>query len=283
MPISKELRQSVMDFAVNTQALPDDRLAARWDWRGYEEGIRFIHFRFLEELNWLAASLGAELHQTPAQRLMTQHHAAWWDLRAVLLGVGDDLLDKEPFAGEWTLRQTLNHLVEVEWSHMKVSEFAILRARAGETERAGVPDDEWDPHFVERGGFGKSVFEGSLGSILAFHDRTHHKVLAAFSDVQADEMFLKAVFWEPEDFEIAFRLGRFASHMAQHTIQIEKNLATLGHRFTEARLLHRRIFAALAGAESVCFALDDEPKEYSETADYFRRLAGEAEAALAAK
>ncbi|MBI3160760.1 MAG: DinB family protein [Chloroflexi bacterium] len=282
MPISASLRQSVMDFAALTQALPEDRLNAAWNWRGYEEGMRFIHFRFLEELNWLAAALGAKKKPTPAQRLMAQHHAAWWDLRAVLLGVSDDLLDRAPVPGEWTLRETLVHIIEVEWSHTKISEFAIQRARAGETDLASVPDDAWDPHFVERGGFSKEAFSGSLGSILAFHDRTHHQVLKAFHDVTPEEMFLKAVFWEPENFEIAFRLGRFASHMAQHTIQIEKTLAILDHPMSEARMLHRRIFAALAGAESACLMLAKMPKECAETADYFCRLAAEAKAALEA-
>lgn len=280
MPISKTLRESVLAFSALTQPLPDERLDATWNWRGYEEGVRFIHFRVLEELNWLSALLGANAAQSAAQRLLAQHHAAWWDLQSVLLGVGDDLLDKEPAPSEWTLRQALNHLVEVEWAHTKISEYALQQARAGKTELMPVPEEEFEPHFVTRGGFSRAIFEGTLADIQAFHETTHQKVLEAFWGVQADELTLKAPFWEPEAFEIGFRLGRFASHMAQHTVQIEKNLARLGHPLNEASRLHRRSFAALAGVESLCLGHTAEPDECRETAEYFRRLTGESRTAL---
>lgn len=280
MPISKPLRESVLAFSALTQPLPDERLDASWNWRGYEEGVRFIHFRVLEELNWLSALLGANAVQSSAQRLLAQHHAAWWDLQSVLLGVGDDLLDKEPTPGEWTLRQTLDHLIEVEWAHTKISEFALQQVRAGKTELLSVPEEEFEPHFVTRGGFSETIFEGTLSEIQAFHETTHQKVLEAFWDVQTDELHQKAPFWEPEAFEIAFRLGRFSSHMAQHTVQIEKNLARLEHPLNEASHLHRRIFAALAGVEILCLGTVEEPVECRETTEYLGRLTGEAKSAL---
>jgi hypothetical protein len=48
---------------------------------------------------------------------------------------------------------------------------------------------------------------------------------------------------------LSFRLGRFDSHLRQHTVQIEKTLVDLGYLPNESKRLLRLIYAALAGVE----------------------------------
>ena len=50
---------------------------------------------------------------------------------------------------------------------------------------------------------------------------------------------------------VEFRLHRFTSHLGQHSIQAERTLAALGHDFSEARMLLRRIYHALGQVEGV--------------------------------
>jgi hypothetical protein len=76
--------------------------------------------------------------------------------------------------------------------------------------------------------------------ILAFYEGLHLKVLDILKSISAEELLTLAEFWEPQPMEIAYRLIRYDSHLTQHTIQIEKTLAALGHQ-PEAKLLHRRI------------------------------------------
>jgi hypothetical protein len=50
---------------------------------------------------------------------------------------------------------------------------------------------------------------------------------------------------------VRFRLHRFDSHLRQHTVHAEKNLAELGIAPTEAKRLSRLLFGALAEVEGV--------------------------------
>jgi DinB superfamily len=275
MPISLDLRSAVLDFVELTRTIPDSQLDIEWQWRGYEEGVRFAHFRVYEELRWLSALLAANAHLSAAQQALIQYHIAYWDLRAVLLNVDDAAIDRSPGEEAWTIRNILPHVIESEWSFSLVNDFALQRARRGETEAVKIPDEAWDPHFVDRGGFSRKIFAGSLQDILDFYDGLHQKVLDILKDISSEELFLLAEFWEPQPMEIAFRLIRYDSHLTQHTIQVEKTLDDLDHHFSEANRLHRRILNALAMVEGICFVQQGEIKDCAETADTLRRLTGE--------
>jgi hypothetical protein len=280
MSISLDLRSAVLDFTELTKNLSEADLDKPWEWRGYEEGVRFAHFRVYEELRWLAAALTPQANLSAAQQALVQHHAAYWDLRALLLNLEDAVIDQSPGENIWTIRQILPHFIETEWSFTLVNDFALRRARQGETVPARIPDEAWDPHFVERGGFSRGIFQGSLAEILAFYEGLHHKVLDLLKSVSAEELWTLAEFWEPQPMEISFRLVRYDSHLTQHTIQIEKTLASLGFQPSEVKLLHRRILNALAVVEGISLSLEGEVKDCVETADYLRRLTSEIRSVL---
>ena len=57
--------------------------------------------------------------------------------------------------------------------------------------------------------------------------------------------------WVGLDVDVRFRLHRFAAHLVEHTIQIEKSLALLGWPATEGRRIARHVAAAIAEIEGL--------------------------------
>jgi hypothetical protein len=55
--------------------------------------------------------------------------------------------------------------------------------------------------------------------------------------------------WAGYAVDVRFRLLRFAGHIAEHTVQIEKALEALGWRSSEAERVVRRISAARGAHE----------------------------------
>lgn len=275
MPISRDLRSAVLDFIDLSMALSDAELDIPWQWRGYDEGVRFAFFRVYEELRWLGADISTQVTLSTAQQALVKHHNVYWDLRAVLLDIDNATLDESPGDDMWTIRKSLTHLIETEWAFTLVNDFALQRARKGEAGPVKVPEDAWDAHFVDRGGFRREVFQDSLKVILDFYDGLHLKTLEILKDISPEELSLYAEFWEPQPMEIAFRLLRYESHLVQHTIQIEKTLSVLDRQVIEVKRLNRRIFNAHAVVEGLCFMVDQEFDAVVETAVYIQRLIGE--------
>ena len=59
--------------------------------------------------------------------------------------------------------------------------------------------------------------------------------------------------WSGFAVSIAFRLGRWSSHIREHAIQVEKTLAMIGRTPTEPERLVRLALAAYGRAEAVVF------------------------------
>ena len=68
-----------------------------------------------------------------------------------------------------------------------------------------------------------------------------------------EELLAAATRWSGFAVTVGFRVGRWASHLREHTIQIEKTLAMLGRTPTEPERLVRLILAAYGRAEAVVF------------------------------
>lgn len=59
--------------------------------------------------------------------------------------------------------------------------------------------------------------------------------------------------WSGFPVTLGFRIGRWSSHIREHTIQVEKTLAMLGHVPTEPARLARHLLAAYGRAEAAVF------------------------------
>ena len=67
------------------------------------------------------------------------------------------------------------------------------------------------------------------------------------------EQLAYAARWSGFPVDVGFRQARWASHLREHTIQVEKTLAMLGQDPTEVQRLIRLVLAAWGRAESVVF------------------------------
>src|SRR5258708_31687585 len=100
--------------------LRDEQMAHPWRWRPDAPRIKVrdgFH-RSLEAENaeaTVAAEFGSA--ETVAAYLPAQRAAG--DLCGLIAGQPDDLLDREPGPGEWSLRETMRHIIETE-AHFRI-------------------------------------------------------------------------------------------------------------------------------------------------------------------
>ncbi|MDQ6636804.1 MAG: DinB family protein [Candidatus Dormibacteraeota bacterium] len=210
-----------------------ERCEAPWTWREQEgEELRGRDALLLSH----EAELAAEVQlRGQAQRLITEGQRAFGELRGLLAGVPDQLLDAQPGGQEWTLRQALAHLLLVERRYRAQTAYALERG-----------DDQPLYQKLE-----SQVSEAEQqGGVLAWIERLaaeRRETAAAITG--AETLLHRPTVWVGFDVDVRFRLARFAGHLAEHTIQLEKTLAAVGWQPSEAQRLVRRISAARAGHE----------------------------------
>ncbi|RME07828.1 MAG: DinB family protein [Anaerolineae bacterium] len=286
--MTDELRliSAVERFAAVVVSLSDDDLARPWEWRAYQEGVRFAFFRTAEELHLLAARLLAQRSQTGkaftvAHRALAQYHVAYRDLQALLFARESALLDA-PVAGDaWPLRTVLGHTLAAEREMFARLRFAVMQHRQGVTEAVDLPSDVRAELIGSHQEFERTVRRLSLPGVLAYYDRLHKRVLRELADIRDEELDVPSLWWEGVPMSVAFRLGRLGSHLRQHTLQAEAMLRALTGEPSEARRLLRLVYAALAEAESA--VIGDwllGQREQQETAAIIAQRAGEIEALL---
>jgi len=186
---------------------------------------------------------------TEPARILELAQVAFGRLRGLLAAVDDGLLDREPAAGEWSLRQTLAHAIGVERSYRANTEFALAR---GEGDPLSLPQD---PEAIVRtvaGDFRRprpdpaDTAGGSLDIVAAFAKR-RAETDAALSGLSQQQMRRPSQWGATADsavIDVRFRLHRFASHIAEHTVQCETTTGALGVPLTDARAIVRAIGAA---------------------------------------
>ena len=77
---------------------------------------RYGFYRQFEALEAARSSVGpmvaaARASETAGRPIVAGAAAARWDLHGLIAPLTDDDLDRDPGGGEWTLRQTLAHMV----------------------------------------------------------------------------------------------------------------------------------------------------------------------------
>lgn len=221
------------DVLVRYAGLSERRLSEPWRWPGRDGAPLEVRDALLRSLELeLAALATAGSGAGERARAVALGQAAFGDLRGLLCGLPDALLDAEPGDGEWTLRQVLQHVLWVERRYQLQTAYAARRS-----------DD--DPARTE-----PDVPVEDAGSIAAWLQRLsaareEGRQMLAFPD----EKLGRPSAWTGHAVDVRFRLHRFSGHLAQHTIQCEKLLRQLDHPDREARGLVRRISAARGGHE----------------------------------
>src|SRR5258708_30933717 len=122
---------SVFFDAMTRMALVTDaQMALPWKWRGDGEvlEVRDAFHRSLEaEYAQATAVRDVPLEETSSADLLAQRAAG--DLCGLLAGLPDDVLGRQPAAGEWPLRETMRHVIETE-AHFRIKTLWAIDRRA---------------------------------------------------------------------------------------------------------------------------------------------------------
>ena len=286
--LDNSVSKAVNCFTQLVQGITDSDLERAWVWGSYEsEGVRFAYFRTLEQLRELAVKLnqarlasGTPLSET--QEILSQYHAAYNDLQAVLLYVGSEYEEKPPAEGEWPLRRIIAHIVGADLGFYVVIKYSLDRYRQGLDQLVEIDDDTW----LGIAGMSDSeiddMISGPMAGLEAFHRDLHERVLTDFASVKSSELDMSVKYWEDEPMVLRFRLHRFESHIRQHTIQVEKTLHQLGLLPSESQRLLRLVYAALAEVEGMLIGAGNTyDRMLSETAEAIDLRTEEIRAVLA--
>jgi len=255
----RTLVTSALAFADALATLSDARLVQDWPrpaqpgafWYGYDDIAREVAFRVYVQLCELAAGIETQRHPTAseAQRILAQHQVAYRDLTGALAGVHEQEFDLLPAENEWPLRTILYHIALTERGFHALIHWAVARRRGGDVVSIEMPDDHRDA-------VSDSIDEsGTLADVLDRFEALHARVLTDFASLDATVLDAPNIWWEGYEVPVRFRLHRFNAHLREHTIQVDKTLAGIGHSPSEperlARLIHRavgQVEGALLGA-----------------------------------
>jgi len=188
------------------------------------------------------AATAAPSARSEAARILELAQIAFGRLRGLLAGVDDDMLDREPAAGEWSLRRTLAHAIAVERSYRANTELAIAR---DDGDPLSLPQDTTVVVTTRRGAFRRPAPDvadtsGGVLDIVAAFARRRAETDEALSDVPPAALTRPSQWGalnDPDAIDVRFRLHRFASHIAEHTVQCETTVATLGVPRNDPRLI----------------------------------------------
>ncbi len=233
----------------------DGDLARRWWWREDREGeaeVRYAFYRSMEALERAAGHAAAAVLQAGAEPGGTGPFAnatvARWDLHGLLLPLADLDLDADPGGGEWTIRQTLAHILYVQRAYPAFAAWWMSREQTPELPPA-VPDGV-DEGFPPEG----ADADGSLAEVRGRLDDAMDGASERMAGLNAGQLATPAR-WAGYAVDVAFRLGRMSSHLQEHTVQVEKTLVMLDRTPSEADRLARLVLRAYGRLEAQVYAL----------------------------
>jgi len=253
----QEIRAAVADLAV----IPDAALAQDWGWSASGRAeTRFAFYRAYEVLELAAANAEgalAERHARPTVvRLIAPTTASRWDLHGLLHSVSDGDWDANPNGGEWTIRRTVAHIIGGQRSFGWGTGWWLREARP-------IDDPDLPPRVPVE--FTQALpnedtddVAGTRAEAAARLDAILDLCTERLAGLPDDQIELGARY-AGVPVSIGFRLGRWSSHMREHTIQVEKTLAMLDRRPTEVDRLIRLVLAAYGRLEAVVYGLVDVP------------------------
>ena len=217
----------------------EEVLSRPWTWRGGTMDVRYGLYRALEEAQEAVIDLAAASHPE-SRRILALAQRAFGDLRGLLIGLPDDLLDKAPRPGEWPVRDALRHVLLVERRYALQTAYATTR---GDADPIRIPD-------ARLPGPDQIDVSGDIAAVLGRIAEARAETARLVGNV-APAAMTRPTQWVHYDIDVRFRLHRFAAHVEEHTIQCEKTLAAIGWRATEGRRIVRCIWAHVGELEGL--------------------------------
>ncbi|HEX5015793.1 MAG TPA: DinB family protein [Candidatus Limnocylindrales bacterium] len=233
--------------------VPDDRLEALWPWPGSssEVDVRYGFFRLFELFETSRAAVAAALAAAgvapaPGGGRGAASTVARWSLHGLLLPLGDAALDRDPGDDEWPIRETMGHVLT---SQRFYSRFTLWWLTQAPTP-AAIPSDELSADVPER----SVEAAGSMDDVRRRLDELLDLSMACLGGLSAEQLAVPAR-WSGGEVTVGFRIGRWASHIREHTIQVEKTLVMLDRPIPEVERLIRMGLEAYGRLEETVFGV----------------------------
>jgi hypothetical protein len=251
-------RDDVLAAVATLRTIADASLAKPWTWKGgSEEEIRYGFYRIGEAFERAGIDAGARLRATGADRgraadLVAPATEARWNLQGLLISLDDALWTADPGGGEWTISQTLGHTISGQrYYGVGLAWWQSQGFRADDPNLPPVLESIYDGLPTE-----EVEAEAPPASIRTELDVVLDRATERLAGLPEDRLALGAR-WSGFAVDVGFRLGRWSSHIREHTVQVEKTLAMLDQHPTEVDRLVRLILVSWGGAEAVVYGSDD--------------------------
>jgi len=231
---------ATFDAALARAAAFDEALLARpWSYLGRPIDVRYAFYRTVEDAQEALMRVAARPHPE-SRRILALAQRAFGDLRGLLVGLPDDLLDRAPREAEWPLRETLRHVLLIERRYATQTRWATERTAA---DPIRIGDDRMPtPAQID--------VTGSVGQILTRLGEVRAETNRGLGDLTPAAITRPSA-WMGYEVDVRFRLHRFPAHLIEHTIQCEKTLDALGWRPPEGRYIVRRLASLLGEIEGL--------------------------------
>jgi hypothetical protein len=234
------------------RGIADAELTRPWSWiGGSEEELRYGFYRISEAFELAGIEAGRALWSGGVERgraadRIAPSTAARWDLQGLLIMIPDAAWDADPGGDEWTIRQAVGHVIESQryygaatawWSSQGYRlEDPELPATTPEEVYAALPSEA-------------AEMEGTPAALRDRLDEVVDRSCEALAGLPDDRLGF-GTRWAGFAVDIGFRIGRWSSHIREHTIQVEKTLVMLNHQPTEVDRLVRLVAASWGQAEA---------------------------------
>lgn len=209
---------------------------------------RFLLYESLRDEQQALVSAHQEWRPSESERALLLAQEAFGDLQGLLVGRSNELLDRTPARGEWTLRQVLRHVLATE---MRYAAQILYSAHRGEDEPVGIPPerlpcDRETPPDPRDTATRSGAVERILDAIATARAETD-----ALAGGLPPEALARPSLWGTREVHVRRRLHQVAAHLVEHTIQCQKTLSALGVADGDARHVVRRIAATRAAHEAI--------------------------------
>ena len=251
-------RREVMAAVRELATLTDTDLVTPWAWKPgpEEEEVRYGFYRILEDFERAGIDAEAALRAQGAERgraadLIAPATAARWDLQGILIQLPDAAWDTSPGGEEWTVRQTLGHVIGGQRGYGAATAWWQAQGLRADDN---LPLDR--PPVYDQLPSDEEEAEGTPAEVGARLDDVIDRSTERLAGMPPERLAF-GTRWAGFAVDIGFRLGRWSSHFREHTIQVEKTMVMIGHTPAEVDRLTRLILGAWGRAEAVVYGFAD--------------------------